>query len=105
MDKHQDLAADIIDLICEKIEEEYGIEPKQRKDDGGNEVENPALLFGKDYYALEDEIAQMIRNLDKNEQSKDERKAELDESEYLELKERVYTEQDYVDDFNSEPAN
>ena len=63
MDKYEGLANEIIDLISEYIMNEYGIEPKDRYDDGGVKAENPALIYGRDYFDLECEIADKIRAL------------------------------------------
>ena len=62
-DKYRELANDIIDDVSEVIIEEYRIEPMERTDDGGNKVENPALLWGEKYYALEDDISERIKEM------------------------------------------
>ena len=66
MEKEREIASEIIDLVCEKIEKIYGLKPKPRTDDGGTKVENPALLYGQEYYDLEDEITELIKSAKNN---------------------------------------
>ena len=58
MNKYEELANEIIDEICEIIEEHYQIKPKNITDD---EIENPALINGTIYYDLESSIADKIK--------------------------------------------
>lgn len=59
MDEYEEMAADIIDMVLEKIEEFYPeIEPKKEFLD---ESEDASILFGEAYYDLEDEIANRLR--------------------------------------------
>ncbi len=59
MDELKRLATDIIDDVCDVVEQKYGITPKNFTDD--KDLENPALLNGDDYYFLEEHIANKIK--------------------------------------------
>lgn len=64
MNKHEELANEIIDDVCEIIEEHYPeIKPKCITDD--KSIESPALINGTIYYNLESEIADKIKRLKK----------------------------------------
>ena len=66
-DEYTQAANQIIDEISEYFYDEYDLKPKPRlaktlkeaKEDG---VE-PSLIYGEDYYALEDDISNKIKNL------------------------------------------
>jgi len=61
MDKFDELANEIIDRVCEVIEENYPeIKPKAITDD---DIENPSLINGTIYYDLETEISSKIKNI------------------------------------------
>ncbi len=60
MDKYEEAAADIIDIVIGKIEEIYPeLKPKQEFLD---ESKDASILFGVAYYDTEDEIATKLRN-------------------------------------------
>jgi len=62
MDKYEELANDIIDRVCDVIEEHYPeLKPRCITDD--DSIDEPALINGTVYYDLEDEIAGMLRKL------------------------------------------
>ena len=61
MNKYEELASEIIDMISDVIEEHYDITPKVLTK--GDDIEHPALLNGEVYYNLEDEIAEMIQKV------------------------------------------
>ena len=58
MNKYDELANEIIELISGVIEEHYDIEPKNITDD---DIENPALINGTIYYDLEQTIGEKIK--------------------------------------------
>ena len=60
MDKYEELASEIIDIVSELIEKHYSIKPKNITEDI---IENPALINGTVYYDLESEIADKIKKL------------------------------------------
>ena len=60
MNKYEEIANEIIELVSSVIEEHYGIEPKNITDD---DIENPALINGTIYYDLESAIADKIKSL------------------------------------------
>lgn len=60
MNKYQELANEIIELVSSVIEEHYNIQPKNLTDDN---IENPALINGTIYYDLEQEIADKIKDI------------------------------------------
>ena len=70
-DEYTQAANQIIDEISEYIEEEYDLKPKQRlnkilreaRKDGRKDGISPALIYGEDYYAMEDNISNIIKNL------------------------------------------
>ncbi|HDL15833.1 MAG TPA: hypothetical protein ENH28_06770 [Euryarchaeota archaeon] len=59
MDKYEELANEIIDQVCDVIEEHYEIVPKILVD--GDEIDSPALINGAIYYDLEENIAGLIK--------------------------------------------
>lgn len=58
MDKYNEVAADIIDDVCEIVLEHYTIEVKDLENQG---LENPALINGVPYYDLEQNVASRLR--------------------------------------------
>lgn len=59
MDEYEEMAADIIDIVLEKIEELYPeLKPKKEFLD---ESEDASILYGEVYYDLEDEVANRLR--------------------------------------------
>ena len=66
MDKYEELANEIIDDICEVVEENYPeIKPRCITDD--DSIEEPALINGTIYYDLECGIADKIKEFVKKE--------------------------------------
>ncbi len=59
MDKYEKLANEIIDQVCDVIEEYYEITPRILEK--GDEIDSPALINGGVYYGLEGDIARLIK--------------------------------------------
>ena len=66
---YEEKAQEIIQLVSELIMEHYDITPKNL--DGTNEIECPAVINGVPYYDLEGEVADIIKELVKNENKED----------------------------------
>jgi len=67
MDKYLMIAGGIIDLVCEVVEEQHPeikLHTKETKEAG---IEDPAVICCEGYYALEEEIANMIKKFVKKE--------------------------------------
>lgn len=68
MDKYQNLANKIIDMVSDYIEEHYGITYRDKKTEKEADKNSPektrALIYGEDYYNMEDEIASKIKSFD-----------------------------------------
>lgn len=68
MDKYQKVASKIIDMVSDYIEEHYGItymDKKTEKEADRNSPEKTrALIYGEDYYNMENEIADKIKSFD-----------------------------------------
>jgi len=59
MNKSEELANEIIDLVCEVVEENYDITPRILVK--GDEIDSPALLNGEVYFDLEEKIGRLIK--------------------------------------------
>ena len=59
MDKYEELANEIIDLVCDIIEENYDITPRILVK--GDEIDSPALINGEVYFDLEEKIGKLIK--------------------------------------------
>ncbi|MCK5595206.1 hypothetical protein KAI19_03415 [bacterium] len=74
MNKYEELASEVIDTVSNYIEEHYGITYKDKKtkkeSDNDPPEEDRALIYGEDYYNMEDEIASKIKSLCKRQTSK-----------------------------------
>lgn len=56
MDRYDELAAEIIDDVCEIVEEQHPEIKLHTKETKEADIENPAVICGGQYYSLEDEI-------------------------------------------------
>lgn len=65
MNEFEEKANKMIDLVCDYIVEHYEISYKDKKTpkdiDNESPEEDRALIYGVDYYNMEDEIAQIIK--------------------------------------------
>ncbi len=59
MDKYEELANEIIDLVSEVVEEYYEITPRILVK--GDEIDSPALINGEVYFDLEENIGKLIK--------------------------------------------
>ncbi len=61
MDKYDELASDIIDIVLEKIEEIYPeLKPKK---EFLEETEDASILYGEAYYSVECQISDTLKEL------------------------------------------
>ena len=70
MNKYDELANEIIDDVCEIVEEQHpelNLKTKYAKE---SDVESPAVVVGIQYYNLEDSIANKIKKFVKNHRGK-----------------------------------
>ena len=67
MNKYEELASEAIDTISSYIEDHYRITYKDKKTKKESDKDPPekdrALIYGEDYYNMEDEIANKIKLL------------------------------------------
>ena len=67
MNKYEELASEVIDTVSNYIEEHYGITYRDKKTKKESDKDPPeedrALIYGEDYYSMEDEIANKIKSL------------------------------------------
>lgn len=70
MNKYEELANEIIDLVSDIVEEQHpelNLNTKTAKECG---INSPAVICGSDYYDLEQEIAGMIKKFADKEKKK-----------------------------------
>ena len=63
MNKYEELASEIIDDVCEIVEEQHPeikLNTKISKEAG---IDNPAVICGEQYYDLELKIADLIKRI------------------------------------------
>lgn len=67
VDEYTNVANQIIDLISEYFYDEYELKSKPRLakilEEAREDGIEPSLIYGEDYYALEDNISNKIKNL------------------------------------------
>jgi len=66
MNKYEELANEIIDDVCEVVETQHPELKLKTKYAKESDVENPAVVVGVQYYHLESEIADKIKQFVKN---------------------------------------
>lgn len=70
MDKFKELAGEIIDDVCEVVEEQHPeikLHTKETKEAG---IEDPAVITCEAYYSLEDELSQILKKFVKKQKVK-----------------------------------
>jgi len=61
VNKYEELSAEIIDEVCEVVEEQHPELKLKTKYAKESDVDNPAVVVGVGYYDLEDNIANKIK--------------------------------------------